>query len=453
MKTRGVARTARVRTAALQSRSAWSLLARGVARTRIHAERAGTARHAKALHTCASPRISLWVSPNVSNEPRAAARESRGPYAGAGALRHWVIGHSLVIRAYSLVILFLLVGSAADAANTNAIISSGFIYESAPFPQCHASTIVETKSGLVCAWFGGTKEGNPDVGIWLSRHIAGKWTAPVEVANGAETETPRVNCLNPVLFQVEDGPLMLFYKTGKWWAYVKRSTDGGVTWSAPERLYNGFFGPVKNKPVRLADGSILSPTSSEFATPGGRAWQVHFERSTDGGKTWQFIGPVNDGQEIAAIQPSILIHGGGRLQALGRTQQGKIYDIWSEDNGLTWGKMSLLDLPNNNSGTDAVTLKDGRHLLVYNHTGNRPGETRGYRSPLNVAVSKDGKTWESALVLEDEPRKEFSYPAVIQTADGRVHITYTWKRERVRHVVVDAGKLTTRPMVKGEWPK
>ena len=80
-----------------------------------------------------------------------------------------------------------------------------------------------------------------------------------------------------------------------------------------------------------------------------------------------------------------------------------------------------------------MTLADGRFLLVYNHT------PKG-RTPLNVALSKDGIDWKPALVLENEPG-EFSYPAVIQARDGLVHITYTWQRQRIRHVVVDPAKL------------
>jgi hypothetical protein len=110
------------------------------------------------------------------------------------------------------------------------------------------------------------------------------------------------------------------------------------------------------------------------------------------------------------------------------------------------GEISLTELPNPNSGTDAVTLKDGRHLLIYNHTAKG-------RSPLNLAVSKDGKVWEAALVLEDEPKKEFSYPAIIQTSDGLVRITYTWKRQKAKHVVIDPAKLVLKPIVNGQWPK
>jgi alpha-L-rhamnosidase len=165
---------------------------------------------------------------------------------------------------------------------------------------------------------------------------------------------------------------------------------------------------------------------------------VHFERTSDLGRTWSATSPINDGKEIGAIQPSILFHKNGRLQAVGRTRQSRIFQVWSEDNGLTWGKMTLTSLPNPNSGTDAVTLRDGQHLLVYNHS------TKG-RSPLNVAVSGNGEDWQAALTLEDEPGKQFSYPAVIQTADGLVHITYTWKRERIKHAVLDPAKLQFRP--------
>jgi predicted neuraminidase len=233
---------------------------------------------------------------------------------------------------------------------------------------------------------------------------------------------------------------MLFYKVGPspqtWWGELRTSADGGRTWSAARRLPDGILGPIKNKPVQLADGTILSPTSNETdETPS--QWTVHFERSVDGGRSWTATPPLNDGVTLAAIQPSILFHdriGGSRLQAVGRTRQGRVFTISSADAGKTWGPMSLLDsVPNPSSGTDAVTLDDGRHLLVCNPV------VKG-RTPLVVTVSRNGRDWQPQVTLEDQPG-EYSYPAIIQTADGRVHITYTWKRERIKHVVLDPARL------------
>jgi predicted neuraminidase len=333
----------------------------------------------------------------------------------------------------------------AVAANSAALVQSEFIYETAPFPSAHASTIVELGGELIAAWFGGTDEKEPDVGIWLSRREQGGWTPPVEVANGVVSAEKRYPTWNPVLFQPNNGPLMLFYKVGPdpvdWWGMLMTSRDGGRTWSEARRLPDRILGPIKNKPIELADGTLLAPTSSEYD-----GWRVRFERTSDGGATWESTGPVHDRHEFQAIQPSILRHADGRLQAVGRTMNDVVFQIWSEDDGKTWGEMTPLGLPNPDAGTDAVTLADGRHLLLYNHT------TRG-RSPLNVAVSDDGLNWRAALILIEEPRSEFSYPAVIQTAYGLVHVTYTWKRERIRHAVIDPAKIVGEPIVDGQWPE
>jgi predicted neuraminidase len=339
---------------------------------------------------------------------------------------------------------------AASASLTSGLIHAGFVYETAPFPSAHASTIVETKDGLVAAFFGGTRERAPDVGIWVSRQEGGAWKAPVEVATGVQPDGTRLPCWNPVLFEMPDRTLSLFYKIGPspqtWWGMVRSSRDNGRTWSEPRRLPDGILGPIKNKPVRLPDGTLISPASTESAERPS-AWRLQFERSSDGGATWTVARPPApaEGTAIDAIQPSILIHTGGRLQAVGRTRSRHVFETWSSDGGRTWTPVSLTTLPNPSSGTDAVTLRDGRHLLVYNHT------SKG-RSPLNVAVSRDGKVWEAALVLEAEPG-EYSYPAVIQSSDGRVHITYTWKRLRVKHVVVDPAQLKPVPMADGSWPQ
>lgn len=335
---------------------------------------------------------------------------------------------------FAIVVLLLGVVSMTFAAPTGqAVLKSEFIFDTAPFASCHASTIEETDDGLIAAWFGGTAEGKPDVGIWVSRQVRGHWDAPVEVADGRQADGTLWPCWNPVLFQPRIGPLLLFYKVGpapwtNWWGMLIESSDGGKTWSTPRRLPDGILGPIKNKPVQLDDGAIVCPSSIE--TDG---WRVHFERSTDGGKTWASTEPVNDGKVIAAIQPSILVHSQTYLQAIGRTKQHRLFTIDSKDSGQTWGPMTLTDLPNPNSGTDAVTLRDGRFLLVYNPTTKD-------RHPLAVAISKDGRAWTTTAILENGSG-EFSYPAVIQTHDGLVHITYTWNRTHIRHDVLDPARL------------
>jgi len=359
-----------------------------------------------------------------------------------------------ILTAAVVAVSITLLASVRAAEPQAGVLKSEFVYQSGPYPQIHATTIVETPTGLVSAWFGGTAEKDPDVCIWVSCLIDGKWTTSVEVANGLQQDGTRHPTWNPVLFQPRNASLMLFYKVGptpeEWWGELKTSDDGGRTWSAARKLPERFLGPIKNKPVQLANGDILCPTSNETHEKPSK-WSVHFERSSDLGKTWEFIGPVNDGVKIQAIQPSILFLGGDRLLALGRSRQDRVFEVRSDDGGKTWGEMTLGTLPNNNSGTDAVTLKDGRHLIVYNHIGGTPGKWGGKRTPLNLAVSKDAKTWEAALVIETDPG-EYSYPAIIQTSDGLVHITYTWKRQRVKHVVVDPAKLTLKPIVDGQWP-
>jgi len=358
------------------------------------------------------------------------------------------------ICAIATLVSCLFAAHCGAAENQGAIVKSEFIFETAPFPSCHASTIVETKSGLVAAWFGGTAERNPDVCIYVSRCENGRWTEPMKVADGVGFATNRFPTWNPVLFEPKSGPLLLFYKVGPapaaWWGMMTTSTDDGRTWSKPQRLPEGILGPIKNKPVQLSNGDILCGSSTE----GNGGWRVHFERTSDFGKTWTATPPVNDGKEIEAIQPSILFFPGNRLEAVGRTRNDKVFQIWSDDSGKTWGEMTLLDLPNPNSGTDAVTLRDGRQLLVYNHNISTGSRNKG-RSPLNVAVSNDGINWLAALVLEDDldAPNGFAYPAVIQTSDGLVHITYTWERKRIKHVVIDPAKLELRPMLNGEWPK
>ncbi len=353
-------------------------------------------------------------------------------------IRPLVLARRTTVAALATATAFLTPEARARQAplRRQTIVRSEFLFTDAPFASAHASTIVESDSGLVVAWFGGSHEGAKDVAIWLSRAAHGRWTAPIPVATGVQPDGSRDPCWNPVLFEQVPGVLRLYYKVGPspaaWWGMYVTSRDGGRTWSDPVRLPPGVLGPIKNKPVRIADGSVISPSSTERSD--GR-WDVHFEASSDSGRTWTLTAPESPAgtAHIDAIQPSILVHRDGRLQAVGRTRSGHVFETWSLDSGRTWGPLALTSLPNPNSGLDAVTLRDGRQLLVYNHSATA-------RSPLNVAVSVDGLHWRAALVLESSPG-EYSYPAVIQTRDGLVHITYTWRRQRIKHVVIDPQAL------------
>ena len=316
------------------------------------------------------------------------------------------------------------------------------MFAEAPFAQCHASTLAESGSGLVAAWFGGTAEGAPDVGIWLSRREGAGWTPPVEVARGVPAGDVREPCWNPVLFNPSGGPLLLFYKIGpspsRWRGMMTRSDDGGRTWAGPRPLPDGILGPVKNHPLELANGTILCGSSAE---DGG--WRVHFETTRDKGATWARTPPINDGKAVGLIQPALMRRIEGTLIALMRSDAGRIYESRSTDGGATWSPPEPTAFPNPNSGIDAVTLRDGLHVLVYNPL------TEG-RGILAVALSADGEKWDRVLTLEEEKGAEFSYPAVIQTRDGLVHITYTWKRQRIRHVVVDPAALRAGPAVRAD---
>ena len=318
------------------------------------------------------------------------------------------------------------------------VLAAEFVFERAPFPSAHASTIVETRAGLVAAWFGGTRERNPDVGIWISRQTGTEWTPPVEIANGIQPDGTRHPCWNPVLFQPSDGPLILFYKVGPspstWWGLVRTSADNGRTWSPATRLPEGILGPIRAKPVELGPGVMLAGSSTEHD-----GWLVHMERysgawTTDAlssASNWQKSAPLNTAAEFGAIQPTILVHSPASFQILCRTRQGVVAEAWSQDEGRTWSRLSATSLPNPSAGIDALRLKDGGFLLVYNPSDKS-------RSKLQIARSSDGKSWQPFVVLEDATSGEYSYPAMIQTRDGLVHVTYTWRRERIKHVVISS---------------
>nr|WP_254640234.1 sialidase family protein [Chitinophaga sp. GbtcB8] len=316
------------------------------------------------------------------------------------------------------------------------LVKNELIMQNPPFAACHASTITALSNNrLMAAWFGGSRESAPDVCIYTSTYEDGQWSAPRRVADGVINDTLRYPCWNPVLFRTRAGRLLLFYKIGKspreWWGVMRTSSDDGKHWSAAQKLRDSLLGPIKNKPVQLANGDILYPSSTESKDE--KQWHIHLEKSDAEAQHWQYL-PVNN-DTFGVIQPSILFHKGDSLQLLCRSRQNYVVQCWSGDQGVTWGPLSKTDLPNPNSGTDAVTLRNGLQVLVYNPLSAGKEWFEG-RSKLNVALSSDGRHWKDIYALEDQQKGEFSYPAIIQTPDGLLHITYTADRKNIRHVVL-----------------
>ena len=354
-------------------------------------------------------------------------------------------------RRFSAFILILTVVFAAlgecpiDKTNLQYLFVEGDV----PFNSCHASTIAEMGNGdLVAAYFGGSYEGCNDVCIWVSRksHDATEWSVPVMAADGVLSDTLRKACYNPVLQLMPNGELWLFFKIGScvadWTGWLTKSHDGGKTWSAREALPDGFLGPIKNKSLLLGD-RLLCPSSTEKD-----GWRIHFEILDLNTNQWHKVGPIKGAQalttmdmnkpdaqptEIMCIQPALLQMADGSIKALCRTKNGRIATTISRDGGETWSEVTLTDLPNNNSGIDAVTLKDGRHILVYNNVTVEPGKEMGPRTPLNMAISEDGEHWQIITESKEStaPQGELSYPAIIQAANGHLYLTYTWLRQRI----------------------
>lgn len=297
--------------------------------------------------------------------------------------------------------------------------------------SCHASTVLPLDDGsVIAAWFAGSSESDDDVKILTSvRGTDGKWGEPIRVS-----ADPNVAHWNPVLFQNDDGTITLYFKVGKntqyWKTYYSTSTDGKV-WATPKELVpgdnSGGRGPVKNKPIRLKNGTILAPGSTEIDDK----YRCFVDISTDNGKTWNRTPEINSSFlrffKVPMIQPTLWESKDGSVHMFTRTKVGKIYRSDSYDGGKTWCTAYPTNLPNNNSGIDLDTDDSGRIFLVYNPVG-----IPGIRTPLTLAVSlDDGKTFTKIKTFETR-LAEYSYPAVVVKGDT-IHITYTYERDYIAY--------------------
>lgn len=297
-----------------------------------------------------------------------------------------------------------------------------------PTNNCHASTILKCRDGLLAAWFGGTKEKNSDVGILYSKCKNGVWGTPVFLEKNHDEAH-----WNPVLFRMPDNEIWLFYKIGinckVWRTYFRVSKDEGESFGDEKELVVGDVfgrGPVKNKPIRLSNGDVLAPASHEKDGLDGEVWNCFTDTTRDCGLTWERTPYLEKTENINVIQPTLWESAEGRVHMLVRTNTSRIYRSDSSDYGNSWCKLYPTALPNNNSGIDCVLNSEGILALVYNPIAKDWGE----RTPLQVSFSRDnGNSWFETIVLEDAPG-EYSYPAIIAQGD-RFHITYTGDRQTI----------------------
>ncbi len=307
-----------------------------------------------------------------------------------------------------------------------------FIFEkNAKAPSCHASTVLPLDNGIVlAAWFGGAREGDTSVEIWLSkRDINNNWSKPIRISEG-----DKIPHWNPVLYKQANGSIILYYKYGEkisdWITKYIVSDDNGETWSKPEILVpddtSGGRGPVKNKCLKLKNGTLLAPASTEK----DNKWIPFIDVSTDDGITWEarpyMERPKYKGAYVGLIQPTLWESVNGKVHCLMRSNKGAIYRSDSDDNGYTWTKPYRTKLPNNNSGIDCVKDASDRLWLIYNPVNIN----WGVRHPLSLAYSKDNGRHFKEVLIPEPGNGEFSYPA-ITAVENTLYITYTYKRKQI----------------------
>ncbi len=313
--------------------------------------------------------------------------------------------------------------------------------------DCHSSCIIEAAPGILCAvWKAGIGSGfsNIDmqnhVGIWMSRCIQGEWSSPQQIV-----DSPDSVCWSPVLTQFPSGEVGLFYRIGKdprhTLSLLKRSADGGVTWSEAEILPAGIVGPTKAKPVYDKAGNMICGSSVEAGSPESSlkataCWIEIFSQDTS---QWTKYGPLEiPGKRFGCIEPALFWTQNGTLKLVCRDRsfktgsEGWIWTAESMDGGKTWNPLEKTTLPNPDSGIAVAPLDPNTILLFYNHSHTT-------RYPLSCAETQDGgNTWTPLFDIETESGE---FPSALVDSEGTIHVTYAWQppgkvQRTVKHIII-----------------
>ncbi|WP_153145076.1 exo-alpha-sialidase [Dechloromonas sp. H13] len=303
-------------------------------------------------------------------------------------------------------------------------------------PSAHAAALAELADGrIAAAWFAGTREGAADVAVWFATRD-GTWSAPQAIATrestAAETRAYVRKVGNPVLY-AEGGRLHLWFVSvalGGWAGSSLNhavSGDGGTSWSPPTKLPTSPFLNISTlgraPPVALADGGLGLPVYHEFVAKHGEWLRL----AADG----RILDKVRMAADRRTLQPAVAVFDRHHALAIlrdGGPGPGRIRVATSADGGQHWPAAAALPLPNPNSSVALLRLQSGRLLIAGNGAGNR--------NQLLLWVSDDaGQTWRLARTVESDPDElvEFSYPALLQARDGRIHLAYTWRRQGIKH--------------------
>ena len=298
------------------------------------------------------------------------------------------------------------------------------------FPSCHASTLAELPNGdLLAAFYAGSREKALDVAILMTRltPASGRWSPPFVLQKTANQSEG-----NPVLWISPYGQPTLWFATMQgdgWDTCILRSRisgDGGHSWDPPRTIQPEQGWLIRNQPLILRSGVILMPMYDE------RDWSSFVYLSDDGGASWEAHGDLRN--DTGLIQPAVVEVAPNRLLCVMRTggddRERTLWRSDSQDGGRTWSPPERMALPNPNAGAAMIRLRNGSLVLAFNNS-------REQRTPLSLALSTDdGATWPYVRDLESDEH-EYSYPALIQTRDDDVQVTYTWRRTRIAHATVN----------------